>query len=254
MSVGPPTAAGRIDLHSHLLPGVDDGCRDAGESLACARGLIAMGYAGSVCTPHFWPAQYPRITLEEVARRVQRLRAALQDAGLAYRLWPGGELRLFEDADRWMAARGVPALGGAANARRTVLVDTWRGDWPAHQDRTLGWLLGHGYTPLLAHPERSPTRHGFGRLVKKLAKRGVLFQGNLRSFSGGEGEKALDLARGFLADGRYACLSSDTHRPPGLFDRAAGLEAAGELAGEEGLRRLTVDAPRELLGLPPGDL
>ena len=180
-----------------------------------------------------------------------RLRLTLDDAGLRYRLWLGGELRLFEDADRWMNHRGVPVLGGAGGGRRVVLVDTWRGDWPAHQDRTIDWLLGEGYSPLLAHPERSPTRHGFARLITRLARRGVLLQGNLRSFSGGEGQHALDLARGFLADGRYACLASDTHRPPGLFDRARGLRVAGELAGEAVLRRLTVDAPARLLGLPP---
>lgn len=245
-----PAFGARIDLHSHLLAGIDDGCRDTAESLACVRGLIAMGYRGSVCTPHLWPAQYPHFSLADTLRRVQRLRGLLAQAALAYELWTGAEVRLFEDADLWMKQHGVPTLGGEATRRRVVLVDTWRSDWPAHQNRTLDWLLAEGFTPLLAHPERSPTRRGFARLIDRLSRRGVLLQGNLRSFSGGEGEKALQLARGFLREGRYACLSSDTHRQSGLEDRARGLERAGELAGESELDRLTVEAPRRLLGLP----
>lgn len=244
-----PSKPVRVDLHSHLLPGIDDGCRDVGESLACVRGLLAMGFQGSVCTPHLWPAQYPGFGLADVAKRVERLRDRIAEAELSYELWPGAEVRLFEDADRWMQQNGVPTLGGPLTRRRVVLVDTWRSDWPRHQDRTLDWLLSEGFTPLLAHPERSPTRRGFARLVDRLTRRGVLLQGNLRSFSGEEGPRAFALARGFLAEGRYACLASDTHRPTGLADRARGLEAVGESVGAAVLERLTVDVPRRLLGL-----
>ncbi len=241
--------SGRIDLHSHLLPGIDDGCRDGAESLACIRGLMAMGYAGSVCTPHVWPQQYPGLEPIGIGRRVERLRERVAAAGLDYALWPGGEVRLFEDADRWMHQKGAPVLGGLGGERKAVLVDSWSGDWPSHHDRTIDWLLGRGFTPVLAHPERSPTRRGFSRLLDRLDKRGVLLQGNLRSFTGREGSKALALAECFLADGRYACLASDTHRPDTLPDRARGLEAVSGLVDEATLRRLTVDVPRALLGL-----
>ena len=240
---------GRLDLHSHLLPGIDDGCRDAAESLACIRGLMAMGYAGSVCTPHVWPQVYPGLEPIGIGQRVATLRERVAAAGLDYTLWPGGEVRLFEDADRWMKLHGVPVLGGAGGGRKAVLIDSWSGDWPSHHDRTVDWLLAGGYTPVLAHPERSPTRRGFSRLLDRLVKRGVLLQGNLRSFTGREGSKALALAEGFLADGRYACLASDTHRPDGVPDRARGLEAVSGLVGEATLRRLTVDVPRALLVL-----
>ncbi|BAM04086.1 tyrosine-protein phosphatase [Phycisphaera mikurensis] len=254
MNPAPPRPpAGRIDLHSHLLPGLDDGCRNLADSLACVRGLLAMGYRGAACTPHFWPAQFPAVSAALVAERVAALQRAIDREKLLFRVWPGGEVRLFEDADKWMNLHGFPILGGAGGGRTAVLIDSWRGDWPRHCDRTVDAILARGLTPVLAHPERSPTRFGFGRLLDRLARRGVLLQGNLRSFGGGEGPRALSLARSFLRDGRYACVASDTHRAEGIQDRRRGLEALADETDADTLRRLTTDAPRRLLNLDAED-
>src|SRR5215469_7918145 len=87
---------GRIDVHSHLLPGVDDGCATLEESLACARKLVQAGYTHAFCTPHIWP-NLPKNTVEEIAQRTQRLQQAYDEASVPLKLLPGGELNLRPD-------------------------------------------------------------------------------------------------------------------------------------------------------------
>jgi protein-tyrosine phosphatase len=59
---------GRIDVHAHLIPGVDDGCADVRESIECGRMLVGAGYTHAFCTPHIWP-NLPGNNVEEIARR-----------------------------------------------------------------------------------------------------------------------------------------------------------------------------------------
>src|SRR5438552_109342 len=83
---------GRIDVHSHLLPNVDDGCSSLAESLECARQMVAAGYTLSFCTPHYWPNLKTRATT--VRRWVTELQQALDSWHIPLELLPGGEISL----------------------------------------------------------------------------------------------------------------------------------------------------------------
>src|SRR5687767_14764730 len=97
---------GRVDIHSHLLPGVDDGCADADESLACVRRLKAAGFVGSICTPHIYPAMFPENRIDNIRGWVAALQRRIDTAGLDYRVWAGGELRIADDMIEWMRDHG----------------------------------------------------------------------------------------------------------------------------------------------------
>src|SRR5258706_8043592 len=84
---------GRVDVHTHLLPGVDDGCATVEESITCARALVTAGYTHAYCTPHVWP-DLPGNNAREIKGRVADLQGAFDDAGVALKLLPGGELNL----------------------------------------------------------------------------------------------------------------------------------------------------------------
>src|SRR5947209_11686585 len=92
---------GFIDLHSHLLPGIDDGCVAPEESLACVRRLQAEGFSGTVCTPHILPDIYPHNTPDRIKVRVAELQERLRAEGLDYQLWAGGEVRLDPGTLSW---------------------------------------------------------------------------------------------------------------------------------------------------------
>lgn len=242
-----PTPLGKIDLHSHLLPGVDDGCVDLEHTLQCIATLQSHGYVGSVCTPHIMPAEYPDNNPRLVAEGVAVLRDQLQQRGIDYQLWPGGELRLWPEAVDWMTANGVPTLGES----RCVLMDMWHHDWHECIDRICDWLLEQGYLPILAHPERTAksldlTSHFFKKL-DALTARGVLLQGNLWTIVGGNGNMPATLFRELLKRNRYAVLASDMHQPDTAADRLRGLEIVAQEFGQDVLEQLVFDAPHRLL-------
>ena len=235
---------GRIDLHSHLLPGIDDGCSSVAESLACVRRLLEAGYVGSVCTPHVTYYQFPNNTPDAIARWVSALQAEIDGAGLDYRLWAGGEVRIAEETAAWLDAIGVPTLGDS----RYVLIDWWNRTWPNFCYEFCEFLFDRGYHPILAHPERMGLAEAeLWNVLAELQQMGVRLQGNLNSLSGGEGPQAAEWSRQLLADDRYFLIASDMHRPNALDGRIEGLAELARLVGAEKAAELIEHRPRKIL-------
>jgi protein-tyrosine phosphatase len=241
-----PLPPGRVDVHSHLLPGVDDGCQTIDDSLACVRRLKEVGYVGSVCTPHMWPETLPGNTPAHVKPWVQSLQQAIDDAGLDYRVWPGGELRLFDGVIDWMQAHGVPTLAGS----RCVLVDYWDRRWPTWAPDVFRWLKTRGYQTILAHPERLPIATEIDAIDKTLRQvegQGVWLQGNFRCMTGEDGFVADQLVRKLVAENRYRLMALDMHGPDSLESRLDGLALAEAEFGRDAVERLTLQGPRRLI-------
>jgi protein-tyrosine phosphatase len=235
---------GFIDLHSHLIPGVDDGCRQTSDSLACIRKLMEAGFEGSVCTPHVWPELYPENTPCAIQKQVERLREELRHAGMMYSLWVGGEVRIAPGMIEWLEWEGVPALGSG----RFVLIDYWGGDWPDFADGMVDWLLDQEYRPILAHPERMGLEDAkLKRVTASLLRRGVLLQGNLRSLAGGEGSRAQRQLEGLLQRGEIFALSTDVHSLADTEGRLDGIVAIDRLLGPDAAETLLGTRPREVV-------
>ena len=239
--------SGRIDIHSHLLPSVDDGCRDLDESLDCVRRLKSAGFAGSICTPHVYPQQPMYPSVEHVRGWVIQLDQRLKDAGLSYHLWPGAELRLYNGVVDWMRHHGPPTLAGS----RCVLVDFWEKKWPKWATEAFEWLLGQGYQPILAHPERLACTDVLDTELGKLTELGVWLQGNFRSMTGEEGFEPSRWVRKLLDEDRYQFLALDMHRPDHLHGRLDGMGLVEAEFGSPTLDRFTIDAPRRHILLNP---
>lgn len=239
---------GRIDIHCHLLPAIDDGCVTADDAALTIERLIERGYSTSICTPHIWPDMYPAITPARVDEWTRALGAFLRERGIEYELLSGAEVRLFKGAVKWFQTHGVPTLGPS----NLVLLDSWDAKFPRHAFKTIDWLLDEGYRPVLAHPERAQIGDKIDDVMARLSARGVLFQGNLMPFAGLDVPCSDTLAWRFLDEGRYAMLALDLHRPDTLDDRLLGLDLVAQHIGDEALERLTSHAPRRLLFGSPG--
>ena len=238
-----PSPDGRIDIHSHLLPGIDDGCQSTAETLACVRRLQAAGFVGSICTPHVWPESMPTNIPAHISDLTIQLEGELRDAGISYRLWPGGELRLFKGVVDWVKANGVPALAQS----RCVLFDYWDDKWPRWADKALQWLIDQGYQPVMAHPERCVANANQPERLQAYVDMGVWLQGNFLSLTGEDGYLADKLVRQYLTEGRYRFMALDTHGPDSLPGRLDGIQTLKNEFGEEKLDQFLVDAPRELI-------
>ncbi|MGD1276172.1 MAG: CpsB/CapC family capsule biosynthesis tyrosine phosphatase [Tepidisphaeraceae bacterium] len=243
----PPMSSGRIDVHSHILPGVDDGCADVPQALACVAALVENGYTHAFCTPHVWP------TL--LKNNVTTIRAATADlqrhvdaAQLPLSLLPGGEMNLL---DAWPGISALPddQIVTYGLAGKHALFDFWAdayADCRMELEAAIGHLSGRGLKPILAHPERIGAMRDPGA-IERLAELGVLFQLNSYCLAEPADERIHQTAVRLLREGRYFLIGTDTHRPAGMASRMRGLQIAADIAGPEAVQRLTVDNPRMLL-------
>lgn len=232
-----------IDVHNHFLPGMDDGCKNFGESLLCVRAMIAQGYNRFFLTPHTGPTEITNIKPAQTCLAVERFSRQMAEAGVKAEFRPGGELRLSPEMCRWTDMTLVPTYGMNT---RYVLADLWEPFWPAWGDEAVDWLQHRGFTVVLAHPERMACMLDDPGFIQVLADRGVLFQGNLGPLGGSETELVRQLAQRYLNEDRYFMLGTDGHRPDHIAFRMAGITLAADLVGEAHLRRLMVENPSKL--------
>jgi protein-tyrosine phosphatase len=232
-----------IDVHSHLLPGIDDGCALIADSLECIRLLKEADFLGSICTPHFLPSVYPENLPAFIRERAGLLQKEIDAAGLEYRIWPGAEVRLDVETTQWLDRHGVPTLASS----RYVLIDYFGKSWPEFADETIAWLVERGYQPILAHPERlGLDPDDLLELIDRLTGAGLLLQGNLACFAAGEGLQAAAMAGDWLLGRKYFCLATDLHRPAHWEHRAAGMDEVHEL-NPKFLEKLLGETPRKIV-------
>lgn len=233
---------GRIDVHSHLIPGIDDGCKTIEQSLECARMLVEAGYTHAFCTPHILP-MYPHITRDNVAHWTSLLQQELHFSQIPLMLIPGGELNLHLKVTSNTEDYIVPL----ALANKYILTDIWADALPPHFEPAIRWLQQRGLTVILAHPERCTAFQRQPSLADDMKSLGVLLQGNLQCLSDPPDAPTRQVAEKYLRDGRYFLLGSDTHNPAGLPARIAGLHNAIEMVGDKRVNELTIHNPAKLL-------
>jgi protein-tyrosine phosphatase len=241
-----------VDLHCHLLPGIDDGAATPADALAYACRLDAEGVRDVACTPHVKRAHFPRVRIGELEQLRRRTQAMLDDVGLLVRLHGGGELS-HVDAETLDEAELAAVAQGPAGARWLLLESPFAG-LDARFHAALDRLRDLGYGVLVAHPERSARLldGGLDALEAHLGD-GVALQVNVCSLLGNHGLAVQAAARELLRRGLVFALASDAH--PGTREHTLQLGfhlllRAG--AGSEQALRLTQDNPRFLLerGMP----
>jgi protein-tyrosine phosphatase len=234
-----------IDLHTHVLPGLDDGPELLAGSVAIAEVAAHGGTRTLVATPHL-RADHPEVRPTELAGRARELEAHLRGRGLPVDIVPGAEVDL-------EAAEGLPdselALATLAGNGRDLLLETPHGRLPAGFDERVLALAARGFRLTLAHPERSPEVQP---LLGPLVEAGVLLQLTARSLVGrGASGPA---ARTLLERGWAHVLASDAHaldrRPPDLGARVRQAADALPHAAAE-LEWMVTAAPRAILDGAP---
>jgi protein-tyrosine phosphatase len=240
-----------IDLHSHILPGLDDGPADLEGSLALARAAVEQGTTTMVATPHIRD-DHP-FPLEAIQSGVDELNASLSAEGIDLTVVAGGELAISKIPDLDADELGSLGLG----ASRYLLVESPYTHTSQLLEHVLFDLQSQGFRPVLAHPERSPSFLTDEVRLKRLVERGVLCSVTAMSMQGGFGGQVQEFTARLLWDGLVHNVASDTHsanrRPPALsggFD-ALAKDVAGLLEQRDWFTR---QVPQAILGdseLPP---
>jgi protein-tyrosine phosphatase len=240
-----------IDLHAHILPGLDDGPRDTAGALAMARAAAAAGTRAVATTSHINVSF--GLGPEDLAAARATLQPELAAAGIELELIPGGEVapeRLPDLSDDEL--RGL-ALGPGG----CILLECPFTPVGSAMELMVADLQRRGFTVLLGHPERSSTFQREPQRLERLVEMGATAQVTAGSLAGGFGDTAKRAALGMLEAGHVHVIASDSHDPahrppdPRLADRALAARY-GDV--EDQVRWMTEDAPAALVAgtpLPP---
>jgi protein-tyrosine phosphatase len=212
-----------IDLHSHILPGLDDGASSVEETLALARALADDGVSVVAGTPHVrW--DHP-VTPSRMTEALAIARAAVEREQIPIEILPGGEVAL-----EMLDALDAPALAAYALAGNPsfLLVEFPYVGWPPDLATQLTRLLDEGITPVLAHPERNPEVQAAPLRLAPLVGEGVLVQVTAGSVVGAVGRSAARAAQALLDGHLVHLLASDAHRPSARVSLSAARNALRE--------------------------
>ena len=193
------------DLHSHLLPGIDDGVESFDEALALLRSFAELGYKKVITTPHVMQDYY-RNEPETIVSLAKELNDKLKAADIPVEL---------EAAAEYLDESLVEKVGGAGKVltfgNNYLLFETSFMDKPIFMDDFIFECTSKGYNPVLAHPERYAYVHNDPRILGELQHRGVLLQINANSIGGYYSKEVRKLVRKMIDDRIVNFVGSDCH-------------------------------------------
>lgn len=193
-------------MHSHILPGIDDGARDLETSLSLIRGLKELGYKKLIATPHIMWDMY-RNTPAIVHEKLDLVREAVQKEGIGIEIDAAAEYFLDDNVENLLEKK-EKLLTMQGNK---VLVEFSLAFPPMNIKTMLFELQMQGYQPIIAHPERYIYLQRNKAFYDELRNTGCLFQLNLLALSGHYGKAVSELAHYLLKNGFYSLVGTDLH-------------------------------------------
>ncbi|MEE4303644.1 MAG: CpsB/CapC family capsule biosynthesis tyrosine phosphatase [Wenzhouxiangella sp.] len=235
---------GMVDIHGHLLPGIDDGSKNLEMSLAMARQAVADGISVSLLTPHHRNGVYENAA-DFIRERTAALRAALKEAEIELEVLPGAECHLVPELPRELRAGTAMTV---ADRKRAVLVELPVHSVPVGATTILENILALDLQPVIVHPERNSELARNADRLADWVDMGCLAQVTSRSCTGKFGDTALKASEEMVTRGLVHFLASDAHRDRRRIpEMSPGRERITQWIGKEGARLLTEDFPRALV-------
>ena len=195
-----------IDIHSHILFGIDDGSKSLSESINIINKAIDNGYTDIVLTPHYrFEQNYVCNNINKYKRFVE-LQKEVERLELPINLYLGNEITIDEDLFYYLNAEVAMPLNGSRYLLIELPFDSVFKDLDSAIDR----LLSKGNVPIIAHPERYLYYNDLSEF-ERLLKKGVLFQGNINSLYGKYGMKAKETLEEMLRMNMIHFMASDIH-------------------------------------------
>ena len=238
-----------IDLHCHIIPGVDDGPVSIQESIDMAKQAVADGIQTLVATPHSFNGIYLN-PFQVVEDNVNRLRKTFQQNRININLCTGSEVRICTGLKQKVITKEVATIN---NNGRYVLVEFPLHVMPPGSREELFQLKLNDITPILAHPERNPIFQHQPELLSDLISMGCLIQITAMSITGRFGQEAMECAHMLLKNRLSHVIATDAHspdsRPPIL---SPAVEASARILGNlKEARAMVNDRPKAILAGEP---
>jgi protein-tyrosine phosphatase len=226
----------KADMHSHLLPGIDDGAGDINTSLGLIKGMMELGYTKLITTPHIMWDMYKN-TPEIINEKLELVRAAVKEQGWNVEINAAAEYFLDEHVER-LLKENKPLL---TVSDKMVLCE-FSLAFPSHMLKDILFEMQmQGYLPIIAHPERYAYLESNKDFYQELKDIGCLFQLNLLSLGNHYGKNVHELANYLIKKGYYDLVGTDLHharhleglRSPALHSQLKKLLDSGKIRNAE---------------------
>ena len=239
-----------IDLHCHILPGIDDGPSSIDESIEMCRIAASDGISVLVATPHFTPGLYEPSS-EQVFMAVDELAGRIKEEGLELKLLAGADVRISPELRGHLDTFPHLWLNGTSTH---FLIELPHDEAPHNWESFLLPFQRSGLVPVLTHPERNPTFMTGLSSIRTFVANGGLVQLTAMSITGDFGPTVQDLAFEILEEGLAHVIATDAHsqtsRPPVL---SAAVKLASHAVGEEAALSMVDAVPSRIIaGAPQG--
>ncbi|MBT2689213.1 tyrosine protein phosphatase [Bacillus sp. ISL-47] len=195
-----------IDIHCHILPGIDDGSKHMSETLSMAQKAVEEGIDTIIATPHHKNGQYENIK-SEIIEQVADVNLALADQGIALKVIPGQETRIFGEFIEEYESGKILTLADS----QYVFVELPSGHVPRYTEQLLFDIQLKGLTPIIVHPERNSQFIEHPDLLYKFVKKGTLTQVTASSLCGYFGKKIKAFSQQLIESNLTHFIASDAH-------------------------------------------
>ena len=234
-----------IDLHSHILPGVDDGARNFDESVEMVRGLASLGVTDIVATPHYVNETNYTSSVSANKKIFEKLKGRLKKEKIAVNLYLGNEIFIDDNISGLLKSEKITGV----NSGKYLLIEfSLNEEFSGYKDLFLD-LMAEGYKIILAHPERYAFIQKDFQVLQELSEMGVLSQVNLGSIAGKYGKKAEKVAKKIIKKRIAFGFGSDLHRPIRHDSLEVALRWLKRRYSEDELRQVLVKNPQSALDL-----
>lgn len=234
-----------IDLHCHLLPGIDDGAQNISDSIALAKAASDSGITHVVCTPHIHEGYFDN-DIDIISSTHEIFKAALVREGIPLKSYFAAEVRINPRIVTLANTKRLPFLG-YLNDKPVLLLELPHSHIPAGTEQLINWLKKNNILPMIAHPERNREILANYSKANWLRGKGVLFQLTAGAITGTFGERVQRCVYKLLDDGFADIVATDAHnlhkRPPEL---AGAYTRLSKNYGNASAEDLCVNNPYEI--------
>lgn len=234
-----------IDLHCHLLPGIDDGAKTLEDALAMAKLAVDNGIHKAVVTPHITPGRYDN-DIQSISACFKQFNQALVEQAITLEVAMAAEVRLDPLILSMVATDTLPLLG-ELDGMNIMLLEFPHGTLPPGALETVQWLIKRNIRPVIAHPERNKSVIKDYKMIKPFVDAGCLLQITAASMQGTFGRPPKSIGKKLLKAGWVSIMASDAHnlstRPP---EMETGRRVVEKIVGEKESWAMVQDRPAQI--------
>lgn len=199
-----------VDIHCHILPGIDDGSKDWETSIKLAHAAVKDGITHAVVTPHTLNGRYLNHK-KDVIKLTAEYQKRLKDENIPLTVFPGQEVRISGDLPQALDDNDILFLDEDG---RYMMLEFPSDDVPSYAKDMIFKIMQRGITPIIVHPERNSRILKEPVILQELIEQGCLVQITASSYIGTFGKDIEEMSRRFIEAGQCSCFASDAHDLP----------------------------------------